>query len=218
MMTDMNGMTVDSVLAQGAPPVVAIVRGVRPDEAVAVAGALVEAGILLIEVPLNSPDPFDSIRAIQAAHGGRALIGAGTVLTTEAASALAATGARLMVTPNTDTVVIAHAVAAGLEVMPGFTTPSEAFAAIAAGARRLKLFPATAFGPAYLKAVGEVLPKHVRLWAVGGTGADNIGAWLTGGAEGIGVGGALFRPGDSVAAVADKARALVAAWKAAVAG
>lgn len=211
-------MTVDEILGAGAPPVVAILRGVRPDEAVAVAGALVDAGILLIEVPFNSPEPTVSIAAIQAAYGDRALIGAGTVLTTDAVEALAATGATLMVTPNTNPAVIAHGVAQGLEPMPGFVTPSEAFAAIAAGAQRLKLFPATAFGPSYLKAIGEVLPKHVRLWAVGGTGAHNIGEWLAAGAEGIGVGGALFKPGDSVAAVAEKAAALVAAWKAARGG
>ena len=211
-------MTVDEILGAGAPPVVAILRGVRPDEAVAVAGALVDAGILLIEVPLNSPEPTVSIAAIQAAYGDRALIGAGTVLTTDAVEALAATGATLMVTPNTNPAVIAHGVAQGLEPMPGFVTPSEAFAAIAAGAQRLKLFPATAFGPSYLKAIGEVLPKHVRLWAVGGTGAHNIGEWLAVGAEGIGVGGALFKPGDSVAAVAEKAAALVAAWKAHLGG
>ncbi|GGE79444.1 2-dehydro-3-deoxy-6-phosphogalactonate aldolase [Sphingomonas prati] len=206
-------MTIDDVLAGGAPPVVAILRGVRPDEAVAVAGALVDAGILLIEVPMNSPDPIDSIAAIQAEYGDRALIGAGTVLTTEMVAAVAATRGRLMVTPNTNPAVIAAGVAAGLEPMPGFVTPSEAFAAIAAGAKRLKLFPATAFGPAYLKAIGEVLPKSVPLWAVGGTGADNIGDWLAAGAEGIGVGGALFRPGDSVADVAAKAAALVTAWR-----
>ncbi|WP_076071843.1 2-dehydro-3-deoxy-6-phosphogalactonate aldolase [Sphingomonas montana] len=206
-------MTIDDVLAGGAPPVVAILRGVRPDEAVAVAGALVAAGILLIEVPMNSPDPIDSIVAIQQAYGDRALIGAGTVLNADAVAALAATGARLMVTPNTNPALIAAGVAAGLEPMPGFVTPSEAFAAIDAGARRLKLFPATAFGPAYLKAIGEVVPKSVRLWAVGGTGADNIGAWLAAGAEGVGVGGALFRPGDGAADVAAKAEALVTAWR-----
>lgn len=211
-------MTVDEILGAGAPPVVAILRGVRPDEAVAVAGALVEAGILLIEVPFNSPEPTVSIAAIQAAYGDRALIGAGTVLTTAAVDALAATGATLMVTPNTNPAVIAHGVARGLEPMPGFVTPSEAFAAIDAGAKRLKLFPATAFGPSYLKAIGEVLPKHVRLWAVGGTGAQNIGEWLAAGAEGIGVGGALFKPGDSVAAVAEKAAGLVRAWKAHIGG
>ena len=207
-------MTIDDILADGAPPIVAILRGIRPDEAVPVAAALVEAGIRLIEVPLNSPDPFTSIAAIQQAFGDAALIGAGTVLDVTSVDRLADTGARIMVTPNTDPVVIAQAVARGLEPMPGFVTPSEAFRAIAAGARRLKLFPAVALGPAYLKAVRDVLPKDVRTWAVGGTDAGNIADWIGAGAEGIGVGGALYRPGDDVTTVAAEARTLVAAWRA----
>lgn len=120
-----------------------------------------------------------------------------------------------MVTPNTNPAVIGRGVELGLEPMPGFVTPSEAFQAIAAGARRLKLFPAVAFGPAYLKAVREILPKTVRVWAVGGAGADNLADWLAAGAEGIGVGGALYKPGDTAATVGTRARALVAAWQAA---
>jgi len=141
-------MTIDDLLAEGVPPVVAILRGIRPDEALPVATALVDAGIRIIEVPLNSPDPFDSIRAIQDRYGDRAAIGAGTVLDLASVEALAATGSRIMVTPNTDPAIIARAVALGLEPMPGFVTPSEAFAAIAAGAQRIKLFPAVALGPA----------------------------------------------------------------------
>jgi 2-dehydro-3-deoxyphosphogalactonate aldolase len=211
-------MTIDDLLAAGTPPVVAILRGITPAEALPVAQALVAAGIRLIEVPFNSPDPCESIATIQARFGGEALIGGGTVLTVDAAEQLAATGGKLMVTPNTNPDVIARGVELGLVPMPGFTTPSEAFAAIAAGAQRLKLFPAAAFGPAYLKAVKEVLPRHVRLWAVGGTGAQNIGEWTAGGAEGIGVGGALYRPGDSAEAVGAKARELVEAWQASRAG
>ena len=210
-------MTIDDLLAEGVPPVVAILRGIRPEVALPVATALVEAGIRIIEVPLNSPDPFDSIRAIQDRFGDRAAIGAGTVLDLASVNALAATGSRIMVTPNTDAAIIARAVTLGLEPMPGFVTPSEAFAAIGAGARRIKLFPAVALGPAYLKAIREVLPKHVRVWAVGGTGAANIGEWLAAGVEGIGVGGALYRPGDDVEAVSIKARDLVAVWKHALA-
>jgi 2-dehydro-3-deoxyphosphogalactonate aldolase len=206
-------MTIDELLDDGAPPVVAILRGVRPDEAVGIATALVEAGIRLIEVPLNSPDPLDSIAAIQAALGDRALIGGGTVLDVASVEALARTGGRIMVTPNTDPEVIARGVALKLEVMPGFVTPSEAFRAIAAGAKRLKLFPANALGPAYLKAMLDVVPRTVRLWAVGGTGADNLREWLAAGAEGIGVGGALYRPGDNAATVASKARQLTDAWR-----
>ncbi len=208
-------MTVDDLLASGTAPIVAILRGVAPDAVVAIGDALVEAGIRLIEVPFNSPDPTTSIRMLQDRLGDRAAIGGGTVLDVAAVEALAATGGTIMVTPNTNPAVIARGVELGLEPMPGFVTPSEAFQAIAAGARRLKLFPAVALGPAYLKAVREVLPKHVRVWAVGGTGADNLAEWLATGVEGIGVGGALYKPGDGAAVVGERARALVAAWQAA---
>ena len=143
------------------------------------------------------------------------MIGAGTVLDLPEVDRLAALSARLMVTPNINPPLIAHAVEQGLEVMPGFLTPTEALAAIRAGARRLKLFPASAMGPAYLKAVREILPRTAKLWAVGGTGAENIAQWLANGAEGIGVGGALYRPGDEAALVGERARALVEGWRAA---
>ena len=208
-------MTIDDLLADGAPPVVAILRGLQPHEAVAVGAALVESGIRIIEVPLNSPDPLASIAALQSAFGDTALIGAGTVLSVEAAEGLHGVGGRIMVTPNTDPSVIAKGVQLGLEVMPGFMTPSEAFAAINAGARRIKLFPAARLGTPYVKAVKDVLPRNVGVWAVGGTDAATIGEWLNAGCEGIGVGGALYRPGDSAAHVGEKARELVTAWKAA---
>ncbi|MFK4794330.1 2-dehydro-3-deoxy-6-phosphogalactonate aldolase [Sphingobium sp. ZW T5_29] len=208
-------MTIDDMLADGAPPVVAILRGLQPHEAVAVGAALVESGIRIIEVPLNSPDPLASIAALQSAFGDTALIGAGTVLSVAAAEGLHGVGGRIMVTPNTDPSVIARGVQLGLEVMPGFMTPSEAFAAINAGARRIKLFPAARLGTSYVKAVKDVLPRNVGVWAVGGTDAATIGEWLNAGCEGIGVGGALYRPGDSAAQVGEKARELVTAWKAA---
>ena len=208
-------MTIDDLLADGAPPVVAILRGLQPHEAVAVGAALVESGIRIIEVPLNSPDPLASIAALQSAFGDTALIGAGTVLSVEAAEGLHGVGGRIMVTPNTDPSVIARGVQLGLEVMPGFMTPSEAFAAINAGARRIKLFPAARLGTPYVKAVKDVLPRNVGVWAVGGTDAATIGEWLNAGCEGIGVGGALYRPGDSADQVGEKARQLVTAWKAA---
>lgn len=205
--------TIDSLLAEGAPPLVAILRGLRPDEAVGVAAALVDAGIRMIEVPLNSPDPFVSIASIQAEFGEVAAIGAGTVLSLDKAEALAATGGTLLVTPNTNPAVIECGVALGLEAMPGFLTPTEAFAAIQAGARRIKLFPAGALGPGYLKALLDVLPKDIGTWAVGGVDAGNAREWLATGAEGVAVGGSVYKPGESAQVVAEKARQLVAALR-----
>ncbi|CAD7336896.1 2-dehydro-3-deoxy-6-phosphogalactonate aldolase [Sphingomonadales bacterium 56] len=207
-------MTLDSLLGAGAPPVCAILRGLRPEEAVEIGTALIDAGIRIIEVPLNSPEPFESITALQQAFGTTALIGGGTVLSVEAVDDLRRTGGRIMVTPNTDPAVIARGAQYGFDMLPGFMTPSEGFAAVRAGARRLKLFPAASLGPAYIKAIKEVLPRHVGLWAVGGTGADTIGQWLGAGCEGIGVGGALYRAGDTAATVAGRAKALVEAWRA----
>lgn len=206
-------ITVDALLASGAPPIVAILRGVRPEEACDITAVLVDAGIRMIEVPLNSPEPFESIAAMQRDFGGAAFIGAGTVLDIASADRLMSTGARLMVTPHVDPSLIAHAVAQGLEVMPGFVTPSEAFAAIHAGVRRLKLFPASVHGTGYLKALREVLPRDVGIWAVGGTSVDNIGEWMMAGAAGIGVGGALYRPGDTALSVRGKALELVDRWR-----
>ncbi|WP_313804822.1 2-dehydro-3-deoxy-6-phosphogalactonate aldolase [Sphingobium sp.] len=206
-------MTLDDLLAEGAPPICAILRGLRPEEAIDISAALVEAGIRILEVPLNSPDPLRSIGAMQAEFGDRALIGGGTVLSVEAAEGLHGVGGRIMVTPNTDPQVIARGAELGLELLPGFMTPSEAFAAIKAGARRIKLFPAARLGPAYVKAVKDVLPRDVGVWAVGGTGADTIGEWLAGGCEGIGVGSALYRPGDGATLIRERAMELVAAWR-----
>jgi 2-dehydro-3-deoxyphosphogalactonate aldolase len=210
-------MTIDDILADGAPPILAILRGVTPDAVVGIGEALVAAGIRLIEVPLNSPDPIEGIRRLVDAMGSRALCGAGTVLEPERVDAVAQAGGRLLVTPNVNPAVIARGVALGMEPMPGFATPSEAFTAVGAGARRLKLFPATGFGIGYLKAIREVLPAGVRTWAVGGTGAGNIGEWLAAGAEGIGVGGALYKAGDDAATVGARAKAMVTAWRAAAA-
>lgn len=207
-------LTIDSLLSAGAPPIVAILRGVTPEEAHGVTEALVSAGIRFIEVPLNSPDPFRSIAAMQANFGDTALIGAGTVLESSDVDALAATGARLMVTPNIDSGVIAHGLAAGLEVMPGFHTPSEALEAARAGATRLKLFPASSMNTSHVRAVKDVLPAAVRVWAVGGVDASNLRAWLKAGAEGVGLGGSLYRPGDAGASVAEKAKRMIEAVQA----
>ncbi|MBB5519644.1 2-dehydro-3-deoxy-6-phosphogalactonate aldolase [Amphiplicatus metriothermophilus] len=206
-------MHLDALLNAGAPPIVAILRGLAPQEAEAVGGALVGAGIRIIEVPLNSPEPFQSISILAKAYGEACAIGAGTVLAPQAVDAVAAAGGRLVVAPNADPAVIARALERGLDVMPGVMTPSEAFLALSAGARRLKLFPAASLGVAHLKALGDVVPEDAGLWAVGGTNAGNLGEWLAAGAAGVGVGGALFRPGDAPSLVAERARALVAAWK-----
>jgi 2-dehydro-3-deoxyphosphogalactonate aldolase len=205
-------LAIDQLLADGAPPVIAILRGITPAEAPAIGAALVEAGVRMIEVPLNSPDPFASIAALQGEFGERALIGAGTVLDVPSVDRLAETGARLLVAPNTDPRVIARAVALGLEPMPGFLTPTEALAAINAGARKLKLFPAFSAGPYFLKAVREVLPPGIGVWAVGGIDMDNLGEWLAAGAEGVAIGGALYWPGRSAVEVAAGATRIVAAW------
>jgi 2-dehydro-3-deoxyphosphogalactonate aldolase len=204
-------LSIDALLAAGAPPLVAILRGLRPDEAEAVAEALVEAGLRMIEVPLNSPEPFTSIAAIQRRFGDTALIGAGTVIDLASVERLADCGARLMVTPNTSPELIVRAVALGMEPMPGFLTPSEAFAAVAAGARRLKLFPAFTQSPGYIKAIRDVLPPEIGIWAVGGVDAGNARAWLDAGAEGLGLGTALYRPGAEPRDVAKAARQVIAA-------
>ena len=205
-------MSLDAILATSAPPLIAILRGLTPADAPAVGAALIAAGIRIIEVPLNSPDPFDSIALLQREFSGEALIGAGTVLTVADVDRLAATGAKLMVTPNTVPENIVRGVALGLEVIPGFLTPSEAFAAVTAGARRMKLFPAAMMGPGLIKALKEVLPAGTGIWAVGGVNADNLGDWLAAGAEGAAFGTAIYRPGDNAATVREKAQALVAAW------
>ena len=193
-------------------PLIAILRGITPTEALPVAGALIEAGVTRIEVPLNSPEPLDSIARMVTAYGSDALIGAGTVLTPGQVREVAATGARLIVSPNCDPAVIAASKAAGMDSFPGVMTPTEAFAALAAGADGLKLFPGELIGPAGLRAMRAVLPPEVPLFAVGGVSADNMADWHRAGAAGYGIGSALYKPGDSAATVAAKAREFAAAW------
>jgi 2-dehydro-3-deoxyphosphogalactonate aldolase len=204
-------MTIDQLLEAGAPPVIAILRGVQPGEAAVIGAALVEAGVRMLEVPLNSPAPFASIAALQAELGGEALIGGGTVVDTDSVDRLAETGAGLLVAPNTCPSVIARGLEHGLEVLPGVLTPSEAFSAVQAGARRLKLFPAFVHGTAYIGALREVLPANIGLWAVGGVDAGNVGSWIAAGAEGVALGGALYRPGRSAAEVGMRAARVLAA-------
>lgn len=192
-------------------PLVAIIRGVTPDEAEAIGEALHEGGIRIIEVPLNSPEPLKSIERLAKRMGERALVGAGTVLTSAQVADVQAAGGRLIVSPNTNIEVIAAAAGAGLVSSPGFFTPSEAFAAIGAGAHALKLFPAEASSPAVVKAMKAVLPKDIPLLVVGGVKPKSIPAWLTGGADGFGLGSGVYKPGDTPANVLDNARAFVAA-------
>ena len=192
-------------------PLVAIIRGVTPDEVEAIGEALFEAGIRIIEVPLNSPDPLRSIDKLAKRMGQRALVGAGTVLDPRQVAEVKAAGGQLIVSPNTDIAVIAASVEARLASCPGYFTPSEAFAAIAAGANALKLFPAEAATPALVKAQRAVLPKHVPILVVGSVKPDLMPAWLEAGADGFGLGSGVFKPGDSAGQVLGKARAYVAA-------
>ena len=192
-------------------PLIAILRGVKPDEVEAIGQALVEAGFTLIEVPLNSPDPLDSIGRLADRLKGRAVVGAGTVLTTADVAAVANAGGTMIISPNTNIEVIAAAAGAGLVSLPGFATPSEAFAALAAGATALKLFPAEAASPAVLKAMRAVVPAGTRLLPVGGIAPDSMAPWLAAGAAGFGLGSALYRPGMGASEVSDRARAFIAA-------
>lgn len=192
-------------------PLVAIIRGVTPDEAEAVGEALYEAGIRIIEVPLNSPEPLRSIERLAKSLDGRALVGAGTVLQASQVADVQSAGGRLIVSPNSDVEVIAATVAAGLVSCPGYFTPSEAFAALAAGAHALKLFPAEAATPAFVRAQRAVLPRNVTLLVVGGVKPDVLGAWLDAGANGFGLGSGVFKPGDTAGQVLEHARAYVAA-------
>lgn len=208
-------MKIADVLAEGTPPIVAILRGIRTHEAVEVATALVEAGVRLIEVPFNSPDPVGSIAAMVQALGDRAAFGGGTVTSIGFAEQLAGAGGTFMVSPNTDAAVIARSLELGMDVLPGFLTPTEAFAAIGAGARDLKLFPGTVLGSGYVKAIREVLPPSTRVWAVGGIGAGNLAEFRRAGVFGIGVGSSVYRPGDDARTISARAQALVSAWHAA---
>lgn len=195
-------------------PLVAIIRGVTPDEVEAVGDAIYEGGIRIIEVPLNSPDPLKSVERLSASFGDRMLVGAGTVLDPAQVEQVRRAGGRIIVSPDTDTDVIAATVKAGLVSSPGYFTPSEAFAAIGAGATALKLFPAEGATPALLKAQLAVLPRDFPVMAVGGIKPDNMRPWIDAGAIGFGLGGGLYKPGQSPGETLEKARAYVAALKA----
>jgi 2-dehydro-3-deoxyphosphogalactonate aldolase len=191
-------------------PLIAVIRGVTPDEVEGIGDALFEAGIRIIEVPLNSPDPLNSIAKLSKRMGDRALVGAGTVLQAGQVADVQAAGGQIIVSPNTNVEVISAAVAAGLVSCPGYFTPSEAFNALTAGAHALKLFPAEAATPAVVKAQRAVLPRDVPILIVGSVKPDMMARWLDAGANGFGLGSGVFRPGNSAAEVLANARAYVA--------
>ena len=191
-------------------PLVAILRGIRPQEAIPVTAALEAKGFAIVEVPLNSPDPLTSIAALAREFGDRLLIGAGTVMTETQVTEVAAGGGKLIVTPHADATVVRAAKRHGLLAVPGFFTPAEAFAMLAAGADALKLFPAEGASPAMLRAMRAVLPTGTMVLPVGGIDASNMAAWRAAGAAGFGIGSAIYKPGDTPAIVSAKAAALIA--------
>jgi len=194
-------------------PLIAILRGIRPGEALEIGKVLVDAGFRMIEVPLNSPEPLESIALLAQELGNRALIGGGTVLTPLAVAQVAKAGGRLVVAPNTDARVVSEAKRAGLVAVPGFATPTEAFAALDAGADALKLFPAEAHPPRVLKSLRAVLPQDALVLPVGSISLDNMGEYRAAGANGFGLGSALYKPGVPAADVTRAARAFKAAFE-----
>jgi 2-dehydro-3-deoxyphosphogalactonate aldolase len=204
-------MTLDEAL--NTCGLIAILRGVTPQEAVSVGQTLYDAGLRIVEVPLNSPDPFTSIAALAKAFGPRMIVGAGTVLSVQDVNMLKDHGGQISVSPDANPEVIARAKAVGMEPLPGVFSPTEAFSAIRAGARHLKLFPAEAASPATVKAWKAVLPKHVQIHAVGGVTSSNMSEWLTCGVTGFGIGSSLYKPGKSMAEIRTSAGELVSAYK-----
>ena len=203
----------DFAEAIAAMPIVAILRGVKPDEVVAVAQAIFDAGVRAIEVPLNSPEPFISIANLATHFADRAIVGAGTVLTVEDVARCKAAGAQIIVSPNMNPDVIRATVAAGMISAPGCLTPTEAFAALEAGAYAIKLFPGELISAAAVKAMRAVLPKQAIVLVVGGVSADLISQYRQAGANGFGIGGGIYRPGASPEQAGANARAFVAALR-----
>lgn len=195
-------------------PILAILRGVAPDEVEGVAEALHRAGILIVEVPMNSPDPLASIARLSRAFAGRMVCGAGTVRTTAEVDAIAAAGGQIVVSPHTAPTVIRNTLKRGLIPIPGFSSPTEAFGAIEAGARYMKLFPASTHGPGHVAALSAVLPRETRVIAVGGIGPDDMPAWWSSGAHGFGLGSDLYKPGRSAEEVFQRASAAVNGFRA----
>jgi 2-dehydro-3-deoxyphosphogalactonate aldolase len=194
-------------------PLAAILRGVTPDEVLAIGHALVDAGFSIIEVPLNSPRPLESVRLLSDAFGASVLVGAGTVMSAEQVRQVADAGGKLIVMPHGDTVVVCAAKAMGLACIPGIATPTEGFAALASGADALKLFPAELLSPAVLKAMRSVFPPETRFLPVGGITPHTMAEYVAAGAAGFGLGSALYKRGDEARTVAANARAFVDAWR-----
>ena len=205
-------MTLDEALAE--VPIVAIIRGVKPDEVLGIAEALYTAGVRVVEVPLNSPEPLHSIQRLAEAWRGRMVCGAGTVLSVEDVQAVATAGGQIVVSPNTRSNVIRRTIESGMEPLPGFGTASEAFEAYVAGARRLKLFPAVSYGPAHVKQLKAVLPRDASVLAVGGVGASAMAEWRAAGTAGFGIGGEIYKPGQTPEQTLERARPLVEAARA----
>lgn len=195
-------------------PLIAILRGLPPQDALATARALIAAGITRIEVPLNSPQPLDSIQSMATELAGEGVFGAGTVLSAQEVAEVAQAGGTFIVSPNADVGVIRATKAAGLDSYPGVFTPTECFAALDAGADGLKLFPASMVGPGGLKALRAVLPETTQVYAVGGAEPEAFAVWVAAGASGFGLGGSLYKPGQDPQETARRARAAVAAWDA----
>lgn len=202
-------MTLDEAMRTA--PVVAILRGIKPDEIEAHAEALHDAGVRIVEIPLNSPEPFESLRRLAERWGDRMVCGSGTVLAPDLVDEVARAGGSIVVSPNTDPAVISRSRQLGLAPMPGFQTATEAFTAHEAGARHLKLFPASTVGPAHLRALMAVLPKDAVVLAVGGASPANMADWWAAGARGFGLGSEIYRPGQPPAETADRARAAITA-------
>ncbi len=192
--------------------IIGILRGVTPDEAVEICGACIDAGIDTIEVPLNSPNPFASIKAMADAYGDQAVIGAGTVLTTEDVTKVSQAGGTLIVSPNCDPDVIAATKNLDMQSWPGVLTPTECFAALKAGADGLKIFPGSLLGPDGVKAIRAVMPKGTKIYAVGGAGPDNFKSWFDASADGFGIGSALYKAGMTAQQVSQNAGKIVAAY------
>ncbi|MGB6105839.1 MAG: 2-dehydro-3-deoxy-6-phosphogalactonate aldolase [Pusillimonas sp.] len=193
-------------------PFVAILRGITPAEVAPIGATLIDCGFTIIEVPLNSPDAFDSISVLSRRFADKIVVGAGTVLRTQEVERVAAAGGQLIVSPNSNPAVVAKAKSAGLMALPGFATPSEAFSMIDAGADGLKFFPAEAYSPSVLSAIRAVIPHNIPILPVGGIKENAIAAWGSAGASGFGLGSALYRPGDTPDQVRQRAQAFIAAW------